>query len=712
MFLLTKIRFLMNFVFQKSPVKGFVFTFIWCIAILSVNTLQAQICPPPITTTISSSAINTYYPGLQAMVSAGSTSVAIGTATYGNTPIRAGDLLLIIQMQGAQINSSNNNTYGDGVSGSGYLNNDQLYAGNMEYIIATNSVPLTGGTLTLLTGTVNSYKKADFGTDGQFTYQVIHVPVYYNLILDNDITPPSWDGTTGGVLVMDVMNNLSLNGHSINVTGAGFRGGGGVQLQGGTGTNSTQDFVTMSPTIGGLIGFHASKGEGIAGTPRLINRTNSGSLLRNTEEGYPGGSFGMGAPGNAGGGGTDDGTPRNTNNSGGGGGGNGGAGGKGGNCYGTTRPFGGYPGAPYAQRSPSRLVMGGGGGAGDNNDGTGTPFGGLASSGGAGGGIVIISAGVITNPGFVYANGNNGDTTAMNDGAGGGGAGGSVLINARSGHSNLTVFANGGNGGSNFDGRAGLSNRARHGPGGGGGGGVIYSGGTVNAASSASGGIPGTTYSALGFINYGAEAGAAGALITGPVMNLPPACMVLPMQFLVVNGKRNGAQVSINWEVTNEKDVTNYIIEKSNNGYDFITAGIVSKKPENGDIGKYTFSDASAGAAATIFYRIKAPGAAGQNFFSKVITMQPVLDEGALDISPVPAIGYTTIRWTSTGNKKLNITLFNGAGNAVLNRQYRLKTGVNELLLTNLETLPAGIYYVKASDGVSHRNGKLVIQHN
>ncbi|THU38244.1 hypothetical protein FAM09_16335 [Niastella caeni] len=48
--------------------------------------------------------------------------------------------------------------YGDGVSSSGYLNNAELYAGNMEYIIATNSVPLTGGTLTLQTGTVNNYK--------------------------------------------------------------------------------------------------------------------------------------------------------------------------------------------------------------------------------------------------------------------------------------------------------------------------------------------------------------------------------------------------------------------------------------------------------------------------------------------------------------------------------------------------------------------------
>ena len=67
-------------------------------------------------------------------MSAGSTSVVIGAATYVSTPISIGDVLLMIQMQGAQINSTNGSVYGDGVSGSGYLVNGQLLAGNMESV--------------------------------------------------------------------------------------------------------------------------------------------------------------------------------------------------------------------------------------------------------------------------------------------------------------------------------------------------------------------------------------------------------------------------------------------------------------------------------------------------------------------------------------------------------------------------------------------------
>jgi hypothetical protein len=188
--------------------------------------------------------------------------------------------------------------------------------------------------------------------------------------------------------------------------------------------------------------------------------------------------------------------------------------------------------------------------------------------------------------------------------------------------------------------------------------------------------------------------------------------MVLPMKFLVVNGKRNGTQALINWEVSDDKNVTNYIIERSDNGVNFFTAGIVSKKPGNGVIGKYTFSDASPDKEGTIFYRIKAQDADGQKILSKVITVTTLLTEGSLDLSPVPADGYSIIRWVSGAKSNLTVTLFNVAGHVVLRRLYQLKTGANELRLTNLETLPAGVYVVKAFDGVRYRNGKLVIHHS
>jgi hypothetical protein len=81
-----------------------------------------------------------------------------------------------------------------------------------------------------------------------------------------------------------------------------------------------------------------------------------------------------------------------------------------------------------------------------------------------------------------------------------------------------------------------------------------------------------------------------------------------------------------------------------------------------------------------------------------------------LDISPVPARRYTMIKWPSAGNSKLTVALFDAAGRFVLCRQYEVRQGMNELLLTNLEALPGGVYFIKASDGAIDRNAKLRIQ--
>src|SRR5438132_988457 len=53
-----------------------------------------------------SGVINSYYPG-STTVTAGSTSITLGVATGSSTAIATGDLVVIMQMQDAAINSSN-----------------------------------------------------------------------------------------------------------------------------------------------------------------------------------------------------------------------------------------------------------------------------------------------------------------------------------------------------------------------------------------------------------------------------------------------------------------------------------------------------------------------------------------------------------------------------------------------------------------------------
>lgn len=490
---------------------------------------------------------NDYWPG-GATVAAGSTSITLGArvAGAGGNTIAIGDLLIVMQMQDAAFDTTNDETYGEGTgstkafgTGSGAasaLNN----AGRWEYVVAANAVGTGGGTLNLNGGgagggllyTYTSQTFATTTTQGQRTFQIIRVPQYTTATLGSTLTAFPWNGAVGGVLAIDVSGTLTLGGATVSVNGLGFRGGGGRFLQGDGAANGFlyTDFRTSASNA-----VNGSKGEGIAGTPRFVYQSGANigtpgtnAPLDTTVEGYVGGSYGRGGAANAGGGSTD-GDPATLNpngndmNSGGGGGGNGGNGGSGGNGWSCNCPGGGQGGASI-NPSLTRITLGGGGGAGTTNNGsaadaTGTVLSdnggpnaaganGYYSSGGNGGGTVIIRALQATGTATITANGFNGPNSGR-DGPGGGGAGGSVLFTTQSGTlGGLTIQAKGGNGGSAWKLQAPGGNPGeRHGPGGGGGGGYILLS-SAAASTDVSGGTNGTTTTSND--PYGAQPGSAG----------------------------------------------------------------------------------------------------------------------------------------------------------------------------------------------------------
>ncbi|MBX2931312.1 MAG: T9SS type A sorting domain-containing protein [Chitinophagaceae bacterium] len=470
------------------------------------------ICGAPQAESISgaNTIINTYYPAT-ASVSAGATRIQVGTKrTEGSVDnIQPGDLLMVIQMQGSAINSTNTNNYGanNGTS-RGYTS---TVAGTYEYVYAASSV--VSGIVYLATPLKKSYTNADAtASAGQYRFQVVRVPQYATLNIANgaSITNAEWNGATGGIIAANVAGTMTFNGGvAINASALGFRGGGGRQLSGGSGASSDRRTLSSNNANG-------SKGEGIAGTPKYT-RSLANVLVDNGAEGYPNGSYAQGAPGNAGGGGTDGNVSANDENTGGGGGGNGGIGGRGGKGWNNSAQDGGYGGGDFSEASSTRLVLGGGGGAGTTNNGTGSFGNGFNSSGGSGGGMVFLRVAAVSGTGTINANGADG-LSVENDGGGGGGAGGSVYLYATntSGMNNITINARGGNGGNAWasepDNGTPNDGNPEHGPGGGGGGGVIYTNASVNASSSVAGGNPGI--STTGNYPYGATVGTVGKKLT------------------------------------------------------------------------------------------------------------------------------------------------------------------------------------------------------
>jgi uncharacterized repeat protein (TIGR01451 family) len=504
----------------------------------AITVVQPLVCATPghdgAGNTLSGT-VNTYYQG-SGTSAAGATSVTVVTPSSGAaTQIAAGDLLLVIQMQDAQINSTNGGVYGDGSPGDPATGSTALQStGEFEFVTATTApVAVTPATVPPTAtvgiqgtgagaGLLNKYESFAFNAastvQGQAAFQVVRVPQYTSATLSAGLVPLAWNGTVGGVLALDVASQLTLGG-TVSTDGLGFRGGAGRELAGSAAAGlKNTDYVTPAADT-----TNGSKGEGIVGTPQYIETTNMTALINSGVEGLPVGSYARGAPGNAGGGGTDGIPTTNANNSGGGGGANGGAGGLGGYGWNTFNFSGGFGGSAFPA-STGALVMGGGGGAGTSNNGTAYPTNanpaGINSSGAGGGAIVIIHAGSVTGTGTITANGQTSLNT-QNDGGGGAGAGGSISLFANSGGlAGLTVSAKGGNGGDTWQTEApGAFPGERHGPGGGGGGGAILLSGTP-ASVSVIGGTDGFTDTNQD--SFGSTSGQAGVTATNLTITQSP----------------------------------------------------------------------------------------------------------------------------------------------------------------------------------------------
>lgn len=435
--------------------------------------------------------VNTYT-YLTANANAGTSTLTVssnamtGGAFGGN--LAPGDLVMIIQMQGATMDINTWPTIGWGGNytvPNGYFTtwgvNPQEFGQITNYGQSglherREVLSVSGGnTITLNCNLSNSYVSSGH-------VQVIRMPRFTDLTVNagSSIVPTLWDGDIGGVVALEVNGTLTINaGGSISASEYGFRGG---ELDPDSKT-ATAD-VTQVRHLGSNDNLEGSeKGEGIAGYHAEYDAQDS--------------RYGIGAPANGGGGG-------GYQNTGGGGGCNvmvggtytgkgnpqgfpaiwdletagfGGStssgGGRGGyafsendmdanvvgprdNLWGgdgrkTNGGFGGHP-LPFVA---DRIWFGGGGGAGDQDSGEG-------GAGGRGGGIVFMNLyGAIVGSGTIEVNGENGlnsnpsgasagpgDTQVGNDGAGGGGAGGAIQVeNIFAFPGTMLLDAHGGDGG-------------------------------------------------------------------------------------------------------------------------------------------------------------------------------------------------------------------------------------------------------------------------
>ena len=142
-----------------------------------------------------------------------------------------------------------------------------------------------------------------------------------------------------------------------------------------------------------------------------------------------------------------------------------------------------------------------------------------------------------------------------------------------------------------------------------------------------------------------------------------------------------------------------FLIERSANGRDFVTAGAVSSHNDGNEINRYHFIDPFNLSERT-WYRVVMLTLQGKKKYSSIIRLQKKFNPGiTIENLANPfnnSLGFAIITDRSS---VLLFELFDMTGRVVLSDKQRVLSGTSNIQLTNAQSLPRGVYTLQVSDG-------------
>jgi len=176
----------------------------------------------------------------------------------------------------------------------------------------------------------------------------------------------------------------------------------------------------------------------------------------------------------------------------------------------------------------------------------------------------------------------------------------------------------------------------------------------------------------------------------------------LPVQIVEVTAQlQSNKKVAVNWISTTEVYLTNYKIERSNDGSNFSTVGMIASKGG----GNYKYDDDLANEnalPATIYYRIEAVDKDGSKMYSQLVAVTLGRREAntSLNIYPNPVHATLNAQVTVLKAGDVQLRIIDTKGKIVLKQQKNMSLGIHSVLLP-VAKLAAGSYILEilSADG-------------
>ena len=174
----------------------------------------------------------------------------------------------------------------------------------------------------------------------------------------------------------------------------------------------------------------------------------------------------------------------------------------------------------------------------------------------------------------------------------------------------------------------------------------------------------------------------------------------LPVSLTAFDAKRIGNDALITWETATELNNKGYDVQVSTNGKEYRTLGFVgSAAPNSVTLKSYSYLDVEASKAGQRYYRLRQVDVSGkETFFApRVVSFEGKALETTMTAYPNPFGNadqlHLTLQTAVAGKGQMTIT--DMTGRTVSRQSVDLTSGSNDVTVTTLRDLKAGLYLVK-----------------
>jgi alpha-L-arabinofuranosidase len=169
-----------------------------------------------------------------------------------------------------------------------------------------------------------------------------------------------------------------------------------------------------------------------------------------------------------------------------------------------------------------------------------------------------------------------------------------------------------------------------------------------------------------------------------------------PARLVRFQAQYQGTVVSLQWQTLNEKSLSEYVIERSEDGKIFMRLESVSAKNE--DSASYLYTDSKIHDVPLLYYRLIAVDSTGNESSSRTVSVTINPNVQSIFVQPNPFANALNVKVVSQIEKKISFVLVDISGKKIVSAQHQLFKGDNLLELNNLDRLGSGLYFLKVGD--------------